>query len=111
MVNFITWSGYRASRINVEGRLVEKETRSESGAVFKDRKFIKSSTSKGYADVDATIKGKACKFEAKGKGDKPREKQLEMQVKERKAGGIYEFIYDPYQFYNEYDKIVNSVLF
>lgn len=111
MCKFLTWEGWRASRVNVEGRLIDKETRTESGAVFHDKKFIKSSTTKGYSDVDATIKGRSCKFEAKGHGDKPREAQLKFQELERKAGGIYEFVYDPEQFYEFYDRIIQPELF
>jgi hypothetical protein len=39
--------------------------------------------------------------------DKPRPDQLTEQIRERKAGGIYEFIGTPEQFFELYDKIVS----
>lgn len=109
--NFINWSGYFATRINVQGRLVDGVEKTDSGALIGKKKWIKSSTAKGTADISATIKGKSVQLEIKVGSDKPRPAQIEMQQKIRKAGGIYEFISTPDEFILLFDNIVNSTLF
>jgi hypothetical protein len=110
--NFLNWKGHRATRINTMGRKIGTGiTVTESGLRLKTDKFIKSSTRKGTADVSATIKGKSVMFEVKAGKDKPSEDQLKEQAKERRAGGIYEFIYCTEDFFKIYDQILGSTLF
>lgn len=94
IVNFLNWSGHRATRINVSGRQIKG-------------KWIPSSTRRGSSDISATVKGKSVMIEIKVGKDKPREEQLKEQEKERAAGGIYEFISTPEEFFELYDKVVN----
>jgi hypothetical protein len=70
-------------------------------------KFIPSATRKGTADISATIKGRSVMIEIKVGKDKPRPEQLAEQQRERQAGGIYEFISTPEQFFTLFDSIVN----
>ena len=96
--NFINWSGYRATRINTMGRMV-------------GGRWIHSTTRKGTADISATIRdkngiGRSLMIEIKIGSDKASVHQLEEQKKERQAGGIYEFISSPQQFFDLYDSIV-----
>lgn len=109
--NYINWNGFVATRVNVQGRLIESEVASGMGAAISKKKWIKSSTAKGTADISATIKGKSIQIEIKVGGDRPREKQIEMQQRIRKAGGIYEFVSNMEQFYYLYDTIVEPELF
>lgn len=109
--NYINWSGYFATRINVQGRLVDGAEKTESGTVLSKKKWIKSSTAKGTADISATIQGKSVQLEIKVGNDKPRPAQIEMQQKIRKAGGIYEFISTPDEFITLYNSLVNPSLF
>src|SRR5574339_949660 len=51
IMDFIKWFGYRATRVNVAGRLVEKATLTESGASFMYKTWLSISTRKGTADV------------------------------------------------------------
>jgi hypothetical protein len=44
-------------------------------------------------------------IEIKVGSDRPREDQLKEQIRERNAGGIYEFIKDTEQFFNLYDNL------
>ncbi len=103
--NFLSWSGHRATRVNVSGRLIDGIEKQPSGAKIGVKKWIPSSTRKGTADISATIKGRSVMIEIKVKSDKPREDQLKEQIRERKAGGIYEFIKDPDEFFNLYDNL------
>ena len=90
--NFINWSGYRATRINTMGRMV-------------GGRWIHSTTRKGSADISATVKGKSLQIEIKVGRDRPRPEQLAEQAKERAAGGIYEFVSTPEQFFAIFDTL------
>lgn len=105
IVDIIRWHGYKAERINVVTRVADKITTEASGAQFKDKRYIKSSK-RGKADVAATIRGRACQFEIKIGRDRPSEYQLREQERERKAGGLYEFIKTPEQFLDIFDGLM-----
>jgi hypothetical protein len=94
ITNFLFWKGHRATRVNVQGRIV-------------NGKWIPSSTRKGTADISATIRGRSVMIEIKVGSDRPRPEQLQEQERERRAGGIYEFIRTADEFLELYDKVVN----
>jgi hypothetical protein len=93
--NYINWMGYRATRISTSGRVV-------------GGKYVYGQTRRGTADIGATIQGKAIQIEIKVGKDRASEHQLKEQAKERAAGGIYEFISTPEQFFELFDKVINS---
>jgi hypothetical protein len=93
--NFVNWQGYRATRINTMGRQIGS-------------KWIKGTTRRGTSDLSLTLKGKSVMVEIKIPPDKPSEHQLKEQAKERAAGGIYEFISTPEQFFELFDRVVNN---
>jgi hypothetical protein len=95
VINFLNWRGHRATRVSSAGRIV-------------GNRFIKSTTRKGTADVSATINGLAVMLEVKVGKDRPSPEQLAEQAKERKAGGMYEFIQNPDQFLQLYDQITKA---
>lgn len=105
--NYLSWLDHRATRINVSGRLVDGVEKQPSGAKIGVKKWIPSSTRKGTADISATIKGRSVMLEIKVRTDKPRSEQLTEQARERRAGGIYEFIKTPEEFFSLYDYIVS----
>jgi hypothetical protein len=92
ITNFLFWKGHRATRVNVQGRIV-------------NGKWIPSSTRKGSSDISATIKGRSVMIEIKVGSDRPRSEQLQEQERERRSGGIYEFIRTADEFLELYDKI------
>lgn len=92
IINFLNWSGYRATRINTMGRQI-------------NGKFIPSATRKGTADISATVKGKSVMIEIKVGKDKPRTEQLAEQQRERNSGGIYEFVSTPEGFFLIFDTL------
>ncbi len=92
IVNFLLWSGHRATRVSSAGRMIKG-------------KYIPGSTRKGAADISATIKGRSVMFEIKIGADKPSEYQLREQALERKAGGQYEFVKTFEEFICIYDKL------
>lgn len=110
IVKFLSWSGHRATRINVQGRLIEQPERQPSGISLMTKKYIHSMTARGTADVSSTIIGRSFMWEVKVGRDRPSDAQLHEQAKERKAGGQYEFVHDPDEFLSMYDKFVSSIL-
>ena len=95
ITKFLFHMGHRATRINVMGRKL-------------GNKFIRSTTRKGTADISATINGRSVMLEIKVGKDKPRPKQLKEQELERKAGGVFEFVGTPEQFFEIYDLLTKT---
>jgi hypothetical protein len=71
-----------------------------------DGRYIPGTTRKGTADISATIRGKSVMIEIKVGRDKPSPYQLAEQQKERAAGGIYEFVSGPDEFFSLYDSLL-----
>jgi hypothetical protein len=93
ILNFLEWSGHRATRISSAGRVV-------------NGRYIPGTTRKGTADISATIKGRSVMIEIKVGRDRPSPYQLAEQEKERASGGIYEFISTPEQFFELYETLL-----
>jgi len=107
IVNYINWTGGNATRVSSSGRYIEQKN-SLGHKIAGSGKFIPSTTKKGTADITATIAGRSVKIEIKVGNDKPSEWQLKEQERERKAGGYYEFISTPEQFFLFYDKLFSN---
>lgn len=105
--NFLMWHEHRATRVNSTGRLIDGLEKQPSGAILTTKKWIPGTTRKGSADISATIKGRSVMIEIKIGKDRPSEYQLKEQERERKAGGVYEFISTPEQFFELYDSLVS----
>ena len=103
IVNFLLWSGHRATRIGSTGRIIKEPKRQASGISLQTNKWIPGTTRKGAADISATIHGRAVMIEVKAGRDRPSDYQLREQALERKAGGQYEFIHSFDEFIEWYD--------
>ena len=73
-------------------------------------RWIHSTTRKGTADISATIRdkngiGRSLMIEIKIGSDKASIHQLAEHAKERAAGGIYEFVSTPEQFFAIFDTL------
>ncbi len=100
--NFLDWEGFRVTRVNTQGQhMMEKY----KGKIV-SHGYRPSQTRRGTADLSATIRGRSVMMEIKAGRDRPSEHQLREQEIERRAGGIYEFIYTPDDFFNLYDKLI-----
>lgn len=102
---YITWQGYRATKINVEGREITTGPDMGDG---KHKKRIKSSTRAGTSDVSSTIAGRAVMWEIKINKDRPSAAQLDEQARERAAGGEYFFTRNAEEFFAQYDQLIIS---
>jgi hypothetical protein len=105
---FLEWEGHRATRINVSGRLIDKQIPVQGG-LLTIKKWQSSTTRRGTADISATIKGRAVMIEIKVGKDKPSVYQLAEQQKERDSGGVYEFIHTIQEFFEFYDMFLLSL--
>jgi hypothetical protein len=71
-------------------------------------KWIPGTTRKGTADISATINSRSVMIEIKIGSDKASQYQLKEQELERKAGGFFEFISTPEEFFIFYDYVINQ---
>ena len=94
ITNYILWAGWRATRVNTMGRQV-------------GGKWIPGTTRKGTADISATINSRSVMIEIKIGSDKASQYQLKEQELERKAGGFFEFISTPEEFFILYDYVLS----
>ena len=109
VVNFLIWSGHRATRISSAGRVIDAPQKQQSGISLMTKKFIPGPTRKGSADISSTISGRSVMWEIKAGRDNPSEHQLREQALEIKAGGLYFFTHTPDEFFEQYDSIVVSL--
>lgn len=109
IINFLMWSGHRATRVASSGRLIDAPQRQASGIDLMTKKFIPGATRRGAADVSATVHGRSVMWEVKAGRDKPSEHQLREQALEIKAGGWYFFVHTPEEFFEQYDGVVLSL--
>ncbi len=92
IIDFLTFSGFQAERINTMGKRIDQtktvETvlgKREIGSV----KWIKGTGTKGSADISATIHGRSVKIEVKFGKDRQSEYQKQYQEAIETAGGVY----------------------
>jgi hypothetical protein len=104
--NYINWIGFRATRVSSAGRMVDTVSVEDSGTRLKLKKFIPSTTRKGTADISATIKGRSVMWEVKVGKDRPSEYQLKEQQREINAGGMYFFVHNPDEFFEQLDTVM-----
>lgn len=109
IIDFLNYSGHQAERISSMGRVIKgKDKFGIDGKVYKgESKYIPGTSTKGTADISATINGKSVKIEVKFGKDRQSEAQKQYQKSVEQAGGVYfisstfdDFIdfYDNYQF-------------
>src|SRR4249919_787681 len=59
IINYLTWKGHRATRINSQGQLVKGAERQPSGNILTVRQWRPGTTRRGTADISATINGRS----------------------------------------------------
>lgn len=80
VVDFVRFHGGQAERINTTGVPEQR-----GGRIV----WRKSNTTKGSADISATIAGRSVKIEIKIGADRQSEAQVRYQVSVEQAGGLY----------------------
>ena len=100
MMDWINFNSYQAERINSTGRQID---------IKGQNKWIPGSSTRGTADISATIKGRSVKIEIKcaATGDRYQsEEQKHYQLMIERAGGVYIIVRDFQGFYDWYLKFV-----
>lgn len=105
VIDFIKLSGYQAERINTMGRPIDrrKEVRDVLGRTrtIGSVEYIRTTGTRGSADVHATIRGRSVKIEVKMQ-DKQSEAQKQYELSIRSAGGVYWIVRSFDEFYQKY---------
>jgi len=108
--NFLNWKGHQAERVSSMGRSIDTSkqitdcigrTRTLGGT-----KYIPSNSTKGTADISATINGKSIKIEVKIGKDRQSQAQKKYQINIEQAGGVYLIAKDFDSFINDYHNII-----
>lgn len=93
VIDYLTFCGFQAERIASSGRYIDERKTYvnvlNQNVTIGSGKWIPGSTTKGTADISATIKGRSVKIEVKIGNDRQSEVQKEYQAAIEKAGGIY----------------------
>lgn len=91
VVRWIQIHNGQAERINTMGRFLPGKTVSKGfyGATTTKGKYIPTTSTKGSADVSATIKGRSVKIEIKYGKDVQSDAQKKYQADIEAAGGLY----------------------
>lgn len=108
IVQFLQMSGHQAERINTMGVYRgPKKVKDVDGITRTIGKgtYTKSTSTKGSADISATIRGRSVKIEVKIGKDRQSEAQKEYQEAIQRAGGIYFVAKDFDSFIEWYDLI------
>lgn len=93
IITFLTIRGHQAERISTTGRFVDNRTTFADVCGFSHTigrgRWIKGNTTKGSADISATINGRSVKIEVKIGRDRQSEDQKQYQHDIEQAGGLY----------------------
>lgn len=118
IIDFLTWNGHQAERINTMGRRIDK-TKVATDIVGRTRtigsvEWQKGTGTKGSADISATIKpkgvmyGVSVKIEVKIGRDKQSSHQRNYESQVNQAGGVYIIAKDMQGFIEWYDGFVGN---
>ena len=106
VIKFLQLNGHQAERISTTGRPMD-QTRIVKDVLGHHRRigsvqWIPGTTTRGSADISATINGRSVKIEVKIK-DRQSPAQVEYQRQVEQAGGIYLIVHTFEEFYNWYN--------
>ena len=116
VIDYVTFNGYQAERINSTGRQIDKRKKVKDvlgrNRTIGSVKWIKGTGQNGTADISATIKGRSIKIEIKCKatGDNYQsDEQKAYQKKIEQAGGVYVIARTFADFYKWYNHFINRI--
>ena len=107
VIKFLKAEGWQAERISTTGRYIQGERYTDVLGHTREMKgqWIPGTSTRGSADISATIRGRSVKIEVKYGRDKQSEHQREYQEAIERAGGVYWLVRDLDGFLEQYDRI------
>jgi hypothetical protein len=113
VISFIVLSGYQAERINTVGGIIDN-TKIVTDVIGRTRRIgsvtrIPTTSTKGSADISATIHGRSVKVEIKFGKDRQSDAQKKYQKDIESAGGIYIIVRTFDGFIEWYDEWLNKI--
>ena len=113
IIDFITFSGGQAERINTMGRMLDntKVVTDVLGnkKMIGSKKYIPTTGTKGSADISATIRGRSVKIEVKIGADRQSEHQKQYEQAITSAGGVYVIAKDFDGFIEWFNEFIKSL--
>lgn len=112
IIDFLTWEGWQAERINTTGLAREKYSIDpHTGRRLKSLGVTWTPTTgtKGSADISATIAGRSVKIEVKIGADRMSAAQVAYGESVTRAGGVYIVARDFEGFLGWYDSFIQSL--
>lgn len=111
IVRWIQIHGGQAERINTMGRFLPGKTISKGfyGSTTTKGKYIPTTSTKGSADISATINGRSVKIEVKYGRDVQSDAQRKYQADIEAAGGLYWIARDFDSFVVMYNELMEGV--
>ena len=112
IIYYIKLIGGQAERISTTGRVINN-TKTFTNVIGQTRqigsaKYIPGTSTKGSADISATLKGRSVKIEVKFGSDRQSEHQKEYQKAIEAAGGVYLIARTFEQIKGEIDNLKNT---
>lgn len=110
IIRWIELHGGQAERINTQGNFIKGKTVGVGmyGVKHLQGKYVPSGSTKGSADISATIKGKTWKIEIKIGRDKQSDSQKKYQADIEAAGGKYSIVRSFDDFISKWEGITNE---
>jgi hypothetical protein len=112
IIEFLQLMEHQAERISTTGRYIDNSKIVSDVLGHKKQigsgEWIKSTSTKGSADISATINGRSVKIEVKIGKDVQSAAQIDYMIAINKAGGVYVIAKDFDQFYRWYDSFIDQ---
>lgn len=89
IIDWLTFNGRYANRINVQGQVRKGRLELAGGNYTEKTHYTPSTTNKGTADISAIVNGQHWSIEVKIRKDKISMSQLKEMERVTKGGGVY----------------------
>lgn len=110
IIRWIEINGGQAERINTMGRMIDARKRVTNvlgqSYTIGSIGYIPTTSTKGSADISATVKGCSWKIEVKIGQDRQSPEQIKYQADIERAGGIYFIARDFHNFIANYKRLI-----
>lgn len=107
IIDFLKLSGHQAERISTTGRYLEEKN--SQGHKTGRGQWIPGTSTKGSADISATIKGRSVKIEVKYGRDIQSDYQKRYQADIERAGGQYWLVHNLDEFMLIYNNFIQTL--